>query len=92
MKYCGITQRQVAKLLNVSSGSTISKQIVRSRNLIEQERNLRYKVEKCEQILREMRTTDQLQMTNSRADHKTNIYYLILELRLPPVSLGASAV
>jgi len=60
LKYCGITQRQVAKLLNVSSGSTISKQIVRSRNLIKKERDLRCQVKKCEQILGEMRTTDQL--------------------------------
>jgi hypothetical protein len=60
LKYSGLTQRQIANLLNLSSGSTISKQIRRSRNLIEENRELSSQVEQCKKILEEMRVIDQL--------------------------------
>jgi IS30 family transposase len=60
LKYSGLTQRQIAQQLNVKSGSTISKQIVRSRKLVAQQDELRCQVEKCEKVLREMRSTEQL--------------------------------
>ncbi len=60
MKYSGLTQRQVAALLNVRSGSTISKQIARSRKLLAEEEELRCLVRKCEQVLNELRNTEQL--------------------------------
>ena len=60
MRYSGLTQRQVAALLKVRSGSTISKQIARSRKLLAEEEELRCLVRKCEQILNELRNTEQL--------------------------------
>jgi hypothetical protein len=52
MRYSGLTQRQVAALLKVRSGSTISKQIARSRKLLAEEEELRCLVRKCEQVLK----------------------------------------
>jgi len=60
LKYSGLTQRQIAHQLNVKSGSTISKQIVRSRKLVAQQGELRCQVKKCEKVLREMRRAEQL--------------------------------
>ena len=60
LKYCGHTQREIAKLLNVSRGATVSKQIIRSRKLIAEDSELRSQVEKCEKRLNELRVTDQL--------------------------------
>lgn len=60
MRYSGLTQRQVAALLKVRSGSTISKQIARSRKLLAEEEELRCLVRKCEQVLNELRNTEQL--------------------------------
>jgi hypothetical protein len=59
-KYCGFTQREVAKLLNVSRGATVSKQIIRSRKLIVENSELRIQVEQCEKCLNELRVTEQL--------------------------------
>ena len=60
LKYCGFTQREIAKLLNVSRGATVSKQIIRSRKLIAKDRELRSQAEKCEKRLNELRVTEQL--------------------------------
>lgn len=60
LKYCGLTQREVAKLLNVSRGATVSKQIIRSRKLIVENSELRIQVEQCEKCLNELRVTEQL--------------------------------
>lgn len=59
-KYCGKTQREVAELLNISRGATVSKQIIRSRKLIAENSGLRSQVEKCEKRLNELRVTEQL--------------------------------
>ncbi len=58
VKYSGLTQRQVANLLNVRSGSTVSKQIVRSRKMVEDNDGLSSRLEKCNDVLREMRRTE----------------------------------
>ena len=60
LKYSGLTQRQVAALLNVRSGSTISKQLLRSRKLLAEEEEWNCLVAKCEEILNELRGTEQL--------------------------------
>jgi len=60
LKYCGHTHTEIAKLLNVSRGATVSKQIIRTRKLIAEDSELRSQVERCEKHLNELRVTEQL--------------------------------
>ena len=60
LKYSGLTQRQIAVLLNVRSGSTVSKQIARSRKLIAEDDEWSCLVRKCEHALDRLRNTGQL--------------------------------
>ncbi len=60
LKHSGLTQRQVAQQLNVKSGSTVSKQIVRSREIIKTNGELSSQNDKCDEILREIKRVEQL--------------------------------
>ena len=60
LKYCGLTQRQIAGLLKIRSGSTVSKQIALSRKLIAEDEEWNRPVRKCKRILSEMRVSAQL--------------------------------
>ena len=61
--------RALSALLNVRSGSTISEQLARSHKLLAEEEEWSGLVHKCEQILTELRNTEQL-LNDFKGCHK----------------------